>query len=46
VVTFWLIYTTAKTCINKLLTKPTKPKENENEVVIYRKITPLEAFVN
>jgi hypothetical protein len=36
----------SKTCLNKLLAKPTKKKEKEKEVVIYQKITPLEAFVN
>jgi hypothetical protein len=36
----------SKTSLNKLLAKPTKKKEKEKEVVVYQKITPLEAFVN
>ncbi len=36
----------SKTCINKLLTKPTKKKDKEKEATIYWEILPLEAFVN
>ncbi len=35
-----------KISINKLLNKPTKEKEREKDVAIYRKITPLEALIN
>lgn len=35
-----------KISINKLLSKPTKEKEREKDVAIYRKITPLEALIN
>ncbi len=35
-----------KTCISKLLTKPTKEKEKENEAVVYRKITQLEVLID
>jgi len=35
-----------ETCFSKLLTKPTKKKEKEKKVVVYRKITPLEALVD
>jgi hypothetical protein len=35
-----------KTCISKLLTKPTKEKKKEKEAVIYQKIAQLEALID